>query len=228
MWFERKSPLRPEIRHHSLRFWPPKAIFTTCPVFSRVEIREVPSFVDPLRRNMVIQVEEARKYTLSYGGGYASSEGPRGTLGIRNGNFLGRAETLALGLRAGSKRQRANLSYSASRFFGRKLPTVTSLAANNERALTTYTEGDIRAPRGKPFDEFRVIFSTQTERPLSRRESMFFRYNFESVQITLPEDLDIPLQFFREQDRLRAVQLCAVLSERVAGTTRPTPRRASF
>ncbi len=172
-------------------------------VFSRVEIREVPSFVDPLRRNMVIQVEEARKYTLSYGGGYASSEGPRGTLGIRNGNFLGRAETLALGLRAGSKWQRANLSYSASRFFGRKLPTVTSLAANNERALTTHTEGDIRAPRGKPFDEFRVIFSTQTERPLSRRESMFFRYNFESVQITLPEDLDVPLQFFREQDRLR-------------------------
>ena len=172
-------------------------------VFSRVEIREVPSFVDPLRRNMVIQVEESRKYTLSYGGGYASSEGPRGTLGIRNGNFLGRAGTLALGLRAGSKRQRANLAYSASRFFGRNLPTVTSLAANNERALSTHTEGDIRAPRGKPFDEFRVIFSTQTERPLSRRESMFFRYSFESVQITLPEDLDIPLQFFREQDRLR-------------------------
>lgn len=172
-------------------------------VFSRVEIREIPSFVDPLRRNVVVQVEEARKYTLSYGGGYSSSEGPRGTLGISNGNLLGRAETLALGLRAGSKRQRANLSYSAPRFFGRKLPTVTSLTANNEAALTTDTEGDIRAPRGKPFDESRVIFSTQTERPLSRRESMFFRYNFEAVQITLPEDLDIPLQFFREQDRLR-------------------------
>ncbi len=172
-------------------------------VFDRVEIREVPSFVDPLRRNLVVQVEEAKKYTLSYGGGYSSSEGPRGTLGISNRNFAGRAETLAIGLRAGSKRQRANLSYSVPRVFGRKLPTVTSLMANHEAALTTHTEGNTRALRGKPFDEFRVIFTTQTERPLSRRESMFFRYNFETVRIQLPEDLGVPLQFFREEDRLQ-------------------------
>ena len=172
-------------------------------IFNKVQVREVPSYRDPLKKNVMVNVEEAKKYTLLYGVGYSSFEGPRGTFGIANSNFLGRASTLSLGLRAGARRQRANISYSLSRLFEQKLPSVISLTATNEEALKEDIAGGGAAIRGKPFDEFRLTASAQTERSLSRRDALFFRYNFEKVQIHLPENLAAPLQFFREEEELR-------------------------
>jgi len=126
----------------------------------------------------------------------------RGTLGLSNSNFLGRASTLSLGLRVGAQRQRANISYNLSQFLERKFPSVISLTATNSKALTENIEGGQEAFRGKPFDEFRLIASTQTQRKLSRRDALFFRYNLEKVQITLPENLPGPLQFFRQEEEL--------------------------
>ncbi|MDA2938947.1 outer membrane protein assembly factor BamA, partial [Acidobacteria bacterium AH-259-A15] len=172
-------------------------------VFNKVQIREAPSYRDPLHKNVIINVEEAQKYTLLYGIGYSSFEGLRGTFGISNNNFMGTGSALSLGLRAGAKRQRANISYTLPRLFGRKLPTVISLTGTNQEALTESIGGGRKALRGKPFDEFRLVASVQTERRLSRRESLFFRYNLENVQIDLSENLAVPLQFFREEQKLR-------------------------
>ena len=171
-------------------------------IFSKVQVREVPSYRDPLQKNVLVSVEEAKKYTLLYGIGYSSYEGVRGTLGLSNSNFLGRASTLSLGLRVGAQRQRANISYNLSQLFERKFPSVISLTATNTKALTENIEGGQEAFRGKPFDEFRLIASTQTQRNLSRRDALFFRYNLEKVQITLPENLPGPLQFFRQEEEL--------------------------
>jgi outer membrane protein insertion porin family len=171
-------------------------------IFNKVQVREVPSYRDPLHKNVMVNVEEAKKYTLLYGIGYSSFEGVRGTLGLANNNFLGQASTLSLGLRVGKHRQRANLSYNMSQLFERKFPSVISLTATNEKALTENIEGGQKAFRGKPFDEFRLIASTQTQRRLSRRDALFFRYNLEKVQITLPENLPGPLQFFRQEEEL--------------------------
>jgi outer membrane protein insertion porin family len=171
-------------------------------IFSKVQVREVPSYRDPLQKNVLVNVEEARKYTLLYGIGYSSYEGVRGTLGLSNSNFLGRASTLSLGLRVGAQRQRANISYNLSQLFERKFPSVISLTATNSKALKENIEGGQQAFRGKPFDEFRLIASTQTQRNLSRRDALFFRYNLEKVQITLPENLPGPLQFFRQEEEL--------------------------
>ena len=71
-------------------------------VFNKVQVREVPSYRDPLQKNVMVNVEEAKRYTLLYGIGYSSYEGVRGTLGLANSNFLGRASTLSLGLRVGA------------------------------------------------------------------------------------------------------------------------------
>ncbi len=172
-------------------------------IFNKVQVREVPSYRDPLQKNVMVNVEEAKRYTLLYGIGYSSFEGPRGTFGIANSNFLGRASTLSLGLRVGARRQRANISYSLSRLFERKLPSLISLTATNEEALKEDIAGGREAIRGKPFGEFRLSASAQTERSLSRRDALFFRYNFEKVRIDLPENLAAPLQFFREEEELR-------------------------
>ena len=176
-------------------------------VFTRVQVREASSYRNPLHKNVLVSTKKGEKHTLLYGIGYSSFEGPRGTLGVSNRNFSGRAHTLSSGLRVGAKRQRANVSYSLPRVFGRKLPSVISLTGTREESLTqTVGEGG-KAPRGKPFDEFRLVLSAQTERQLSRRESLFFRYNFENVEIDLPPELAAPLEFFREEEKTRLSSL---------------------
>ena len=179
-------------------------------VFNRVDVAEASSFGDPNLKNVIIRVEEAKKYSLLYGIGYSSFEGVRGTFGISNSNFLGMARTLAFGLRAGSQRQRANVSYTLPRLFGEDLPTVLTAAVDNEKALTETVNGQVqarRAIRGRPFDAFRIIGSTQSERKLSARESFFIRLNFQDVRIKVPPNLATPLQFFREEEKVQISSL---------------------
>jgi len=175
-------------------------------VFNRVDVKEASSFGDPNVKNVIIRVEEAKKYSLLYGLGYSSFEGVRGTFGISNSNFLGMARTLSFGLRAGRQRQRANVSYTLPRVFGWDMPTVLTAAVDNQLALTDLQESR-RVLTGRPFDAWRVIGSTQSERRLSARESFFVRLNFQNVRIDVPPELATALQFFREEEK---VQLSSV------------------
>ncbi len=171
-------------------------------IFDRVRIEQVESGTNPADRSVLIRLDEAPRYTLLYGLGYSSFEGPRGTFGFTDGNFRGQARALSLGLRAGSQRQRGSLSYNIPHFLRWELPTILSFTADNERALKESIGGGQRALRGRPFDSFRLIASAQTERRLSRRESLFFRYNYENIRSNVPDSLAAPLQFFREEERL--------------------------
>ena len=171
-------------------------------IFDRVRIEEVESGTNPADKSVLIRLDEAPRYTLLYGLGYSSFEGPRGTFGFTDGNFRGQARALSLGLRAGSQRQRGSLSYNIPHFLRWELPTILSFTADNERALKENIGGGQRALRGRPFDSFRLIASAQTESRLSRRESLFFRYNYENVRSDVPASLAAPLQFFREEERL--------------------------
>jgi len=195
-------------------------------IFNKVQVREVPSYRDPLQKNVMVHVEEAKRYTLLYGIGYSSFEGVRGTLGLANSNFLGRASTLSLGLRVGALRQRANISYTLSQLFERKFPSLISLTATNSKALTQNIGGGQEALRGKPFDEFRLTASAQTQRSLSRRDALFFRYNLEKVRITLPVNLPGPLQFFRQEEEL--LLSSASLSYLNESRDNPTDPRTGF
>jgi outer membrane protein assembly factor BamA len=174
-------------------------------IFSRVEVRDVPSFRDPGLRNVIVQLEEAKRYTLLYGLGYSSAEGIRGTFGVSDLNFLGMARSLALGLRAGSLRQRANLSYALGRVLNWRLPTVFTLTADNEKAQILETDRQRRVIRGKPFDSLRLIAAGQTEYRQSARESLFFRADFQKLHIKLPSNLFV--QYFREEENLRLTSL---------------------
>lgn len=178
-------------------------------VFSRVNVTEIPSYGSDSHKMVLVHLEEAKKYTLLYGIGYDSFEGVRGTFGISNNNFLGMARSLSLGLRAGTRRQRGNLSYTLHRPFNLRLPTVLSLTVANEDRIQTVDDQQriFRDETGKPFDALRVILSSQSEVEISRRESLFLRYNFERVEIDVPAELELPLQLFREEERLRLSKL---------------------
>ncbi len=178
-------------------------------IFNRVQVRTVDTVRDPLLKTVLVDVTEGRKYTLLYGIGYeqtltdARSEGLRGTFGITDNNFLGMGRSLSLGLRAGSLRQRGNLSYTVPRPFGRNLPSILSLTADNQRRVRSGDDAELLNIAGRPFDSLRLIGSSQTERRLSRRESLFFRFTFEQISLTVPDELRTPLQFFREEEELR-------------------------
>ncbi|MBI4445464.1 MAG: outer membrane protein assembly factor BamA [Acidobacteria bacterium] len=190
-------------------------------VFNRVHVRDAPSHRTPGERLVIVNVEEASKYTLLYGIGYSSFEGGRGTFGITNSNFLGMARAISLGLRASKQRQRGNISYTVPRPFEWQLPTVISLVADNEKKRVR--RSGLEGIRGKPFDAFRLIASGQSERKLSQRESLFFRYNYESVQLDVPPALVEPLQFFREEERLRLSKASiSYLNESRDDPTNPT------
>jgi outer membrane protein insertion porin family len=178
-------------------------------VFNRVRVREIPGREPARQRLVLFSVQEARKYSLFYGLGYShsfgslASEGLRGTFGISDANFLGAARTLSLNLRAGSRQQRANLTYNLPRLLGRPLPTVLSFTVDNEERISEDVAARTVRLRGRPYDAFRLIGSAQSERRLSRRESLFFRYQFQNVRLDVPADLEEPLQLFREESRLR-------------------------
>ncbi len=183
-------------------------------VFKSVKVAEIPSSVDPAYRTVLFTVDESSRYSITYGVGYnysygpSASEGFRGTFGLTNNNFLGRAHTLSFGTRVSSLRQRANVALTMPRFFKLKLPTVISVTASNENRIQT-ENGEITV-KGRPYDSLRYSISTQSEKVLSRRESMFYRYEFASVRNSLPDDPDLPpLEFYREEERLRLSSISA-------------------
>lgn len=176
-------------------------------VFNRVKMKELPVYQSTTEKSALFSLEEAKKYSLIYGFGYsysfgsAASEGLRGTLGITNTNFQGMARILALSLRAGRRRQRGNVSYTLPRLIGKETPLLLSFSVDNEKRIESSSTSTVIL-RGRPYDSFRLIGSLQAERALSRRESLFFRYNFERLKLTLPPESVLPPAFFREETNL--------------------------
>ena len=176
-------------------------------VFNRVKMKELPVYQRPTEQSALFSLDEAKKYSLIYGVGYShsfgstASEGLRGTFGITNTDFQGMARVLALSLRAGSRRQRGNISYTLPRLIGKETPLVLSFSVDNEKRIESNNTASVII-RGRPYDSFRLIGSLQAERALSRRESLFFRYNFERIKLTLPTESTLPPEFFREETNL--------------------------
>ncbi|HEY3128300.1 MAG TPA: POTRA domain-containing protein [Acidobacteriota bacterium] len=172
-------------------------------IFNRVEIEEEPSFVDPFKKILMVHLEEAKRYTLTYGVGYEDRD-PRATVGVADENFLGMARTLATAFRVGARLQRGQISYTIPRPFEWRLPTLVSLFAQHERKL----KGDLQQDVGKPFASTRLTALLQSERRLNAETSLFFRYNFEKVTVSNLEDLDV---LFRENRPVHLSKLSAAL-----------------
>ncbi|HXY23968.1 MAG TPA: POTRA domain-containing protein [Candidatus Acidoferrum sp.] len=155
-------------------------------VFNRVTIEpQNPAGTDP-DKDIAVLVEEAKRYTLAYGGGFeiqrlasttnpVSGEvqaAPRGILEVSKLNLTGRADSLSLKLRGSTIEDRALLGYSVPNTFGD--PKFSTQA-------TAYTE---KTQDINTFTETRYESSMQLTEQVTPFTTLLYRYTFRKVLVS--------------------------------------------
>ena len=162
-------------------------------VFNRITIApQNPAGTDP-DKDIVVLVEEAKRYTISYGGGFevqrlASTTNPtggevkaapRGILEITKLNLTGRADSLSLKLRGSTLQGRALLGYSVPNTFGDPHLSFQATAfVEKTQDINTFTES-------------RYEGSVQLSHQVSPRTTLLYRYSFRKVLVS---NLNIPTE----------------------------------
>ena len=155
-------------------------------VFNRVTIEPQNPTGTDRDKDLVVLVEEAKRYTLAYGGGFevqrlASTSNPvtgqvqaapRGILEISKLNLTGRADSLSLKLRGSTIEDRALLGYSDPNTFGHKDLSFQA---------TAYTE---KTQDINTFTEMRYEGSVQLTDQVSPRTTLLYRYVFRKVLVS--------------------------------------------
>lgn len=162
-------------------------------IFNRVTIEPQNPTGTNVDKDIAVLVEEAKRYTLAYGGGFevqrlASTTNPtggqveaapRGILEISKLNLTGRADTLSLKLRGSTLQGRALLGYSDPNTFANPHLSFQATAfAEKTRDINTFTEQ-------------RYEGSVQLSDQVNPLTTVLFRYAFRQVRVS---DLKIPSQ----------------------------------
>jgi outer membrane protein insertion porin family len=160
-------------------------------IFNRVTIEPQNPAGTDVDKDIAVLVEEAKRYTLAYGGGFevqrlASTTNPtagqveaapRGILEISKLNLTGRADTLSLKVRGSTLQGRALLGYAAPNTFGDPHLSFQATAyAEKTRDINTFTEQ-------------RYEGSVQLADQVTQLTTVLFRYAFRRVLVS---DLKIP------------------------------------
>jgi outer membrane protein insertion porin family len=166
-------------------------------IFNRVTIEpQNANGTDP-EKDIVVLVEEAKRYTIAYGGGFevqrlASTTNPtggefqaapRGILEISKANLTGRADSLSLKIRGSTIQGRALLTYYEPNTFGSQKLSLQ---------LTTYIE---KTQDINTFSQVRYEANVQLTEKLTPRSSLLYRYAFRKVVVSnlnIPAD-EVPL-----------------------------------
>jgi outer membrane protein insertion porin family len=166
-------------------------------IFNRVTVAPQNPTGSDQDKDVVALVEEAKRYTLAYGGGFevqrlasstdptggAVQAAPRGILEISKLNLTGRADTLSLKLRGSTLQGRALLGYSSPNTFG---------SPNFSFQATAYAE---KTQDINTFNETRYEGSLQLTQQVSPRTTILYRYSFRKVLVAdlkiLPEQIPL-------------------------------------
>lgn len=162
-------------------------------IFNRVTVAPQNPNGSDSQKDVEVLVEEAKRYTLAYGGGFevqrlastsdptqsAIHAAPRGILEISKLNLTGRADSLSLKLRGSTLQGRALLAYSAPNTFTN--PHLSFQA-------TAYFE---KTQDISTFSESRYETSVQLTQQQSRPTTLLYRYSFRKVLVS---NLKIPSQ----------------------------------
>jgi outer membrane protein assembly factor BamA len=155
-------------------------------VFNRVTIQpQNPNGTDT-NKDIVVLVEEAKRYTLAYGGGFevqrlASTTNPtgsevqaaiRGILEISKLNVTGRGDSLSLKLRGSTIEDRALLAYNHPNTFSNPHLNLQ---------VTAYTE---KTQDINTFTETRYEGSVQMNQQVTPRTSLLYHYAFRKVLVS--------------------------------------------
>ena len=160
-------------------------------VFNRVTIEPQNANGSDPEKDVVVMVEEAKRYTLAYGGGFevqrlASTTdptggeiqaAPRGILEISKENVTGRADTLTFKLRGSTIQGRALLAYAAPNTFNDPKLSLQ---------VTAYVE---KSQDINTFGQTRYEGNLQLTDQFTPRSSFLFRYAFRKVNVN---NLNIP------------------------------------
>jgi outer membrane protein insertion porin family len=154
-------------------------------IFSQVETAvQNPEGVQT-RKNVLVQVQEARRYTFNYGLGFEFQTGqrsagvsPLASFDLTRLNFLGRAHTITFQSRGGRLQQRGLISYEAPRF------------RNNPDWKLTFSGFFDHTLDVATFTSQRLEGSAQIEQIVSRKADqspatvMNYRFNYRLVKAT--------------------------------------------
>jgi len=155
-------------------------------IFNRVTIEpQNPGGSDP-DKDIVVLVEEAKRYTMAYGGGFevqrlASTTNPtggqvqaapRGIFELTKVNLTGRADSLSLKLRGSTIEDRALLGYSIPNTFGN---------SHYSTQATAYTE---KTQDINTFTEMRYEGSLQLTDQATPFTTVLYRYAFRKVLVS--------------------------------------------
>ena len=154
-------------------------------IFNRVQIAPQNPEGTEHDKTVVVLVDEARRYTMAYGGGIEFQRlgsgddptaddvraSPRGLFEISKANFWGRAHTVSFKARASTLQGRALLSYAAPNFFGnRKYSFLLTTLADKTSDVRTFTSRRYEA-------------SAQIDHQSSRATTFLYRYFFRKVLV---------------------------------------------
>jgi len=155
-------------------------------VFNRVTIEpQNPNGTNP-EKDIAVLVEEAKRYTVAYGGGFevqrlASTTSPtgaqiqaapRGILELSKLNLTGRGDSLSFKLRGSTLQGRALLGYSAPNTFANPHFSFQATAfAEKTRDINTFTE-------------VRYEGSVQLTHQVTRLTTLLYRYAFRQVRVS--------------------------------------------
>jgi outer membrane protein assembly complex protein YaeT len=162
-------------------------------IFSRVSIAPQNPGGTDTSKTVVVQVEETKRYTIAYGGGFEVQRAggsstdpagrgvraaPRALFEITRANFAGRAHTVGFKVRASSLQSRALLTYIAPNFLPKPgLNLLLTGLADRTRDVRTFTSTRYEA-------------TTQLEQRISPSTSFLYRYSFRRVLVD-PDSLRV-------------------------------------
>jgi outer membrane protein insertion porin family len=138
-------------------------------VFDRVRVNAQNPESVTAYQNVVVRLEESKRFTLRYGLGYQEREKVRGTVEFSNLNVLGTGQRADLRLRASSVEQLGILTFQQPQF--RYLPV------NSYFALSGQYKQELS------FDERRYNLSYQYGRPVSGHSWALLRNTFNNVTV---------------------------------------------
>jgi outer membrane protein insertion porin family len=160
-------------------------------IFNRVSISAQNATGTDPEKDVVVLVEEAKRYTIAYGGGFEAQRlasttdptggqvqaSPRGIFEITKQNLTGRADSLSLKVRGSTIQGRALLAYTAPRPLD---------IQNLSFQATAYVE---KTQDINTFTQTRYEGNLQLTDQLSPRASFLVRYAFRKVALS---NLNIP------------------------------------
>lgn len=138
-------------------------------VFDRVKVApQNPDSVTPFQ-NVIIRLDEAKRFTVRYGLGYQEREKVRGTIELSQLNILGTGQRADLRLRASGIEQLAALNFQQPQFRFLPVNSYLTLSAQKKQEVS--------------YDVTRFNFSYQYSYELNTHSWGLLRYGFRRVRV---------------------------------------------